>query len=478
MKLAKAGVLVLSLTLLIPFTGSAAFGAAKNAREANSWPPPPPPGSPITVTDTIYGVLRHHRTLRGMQENRSVLEHELTRARAGFGPSVDLRGEAGGNMLSDRTTRDYDLDKKMYGIGEISARLTQPIWDGFATRSRVRSAKSTLESVKHRVFDTATTLSLDGIIAQIDLLRRRKIYELAERNVATHRSILGQTQERSSMGADTEADVSQAQSRLARALSSLSEAQAALLVAEDTYTRLTGMAPTENIQPVQMPAQIFKSPQEVYEIAEKDNPKLAAYLQDIKVQQAEKELAKSTYYPTFNAEIGPTYSDRGGSYDRWVYSFDLLGTMRWNIFNSGADLAETKAAGARIREARQVLYDFADDLKLDVESTWVNYLSAQDQYKNYTEAIKYNEFTRTAYMEQFQMGKRSLLDVLDAENELYNSSTQAETARGNILVGAYRLCALTGNLLHMMNIDLQPLGQNPPVDQADSREAFAPGWFN
>lgn len=280
------------------------------------------------------------------------------------------------------------------------------------------------------------------------------------------------------MGADTEADVSQAQSRLARALSSLSEAQAALLVAEDTYLRLTGMAPTPEIQPVPMPAQLFNSPQEVYEMAEKDNPKLAAYLQDIKVQKAEKELAKSTYYPTFNAEIGPTYSDRGGSYDRWVYSFDVLGTMRWNVFNSGADLAETKAAGARIREARQTLYDFADDLKLDVESTWVNYLSAQDQYKNYTEAIKYNEFTRTAYMEQFQLGQRSLLDVLDAENELYNSSTQAETARGNILVGAYRLCALTGNLLQMMSIDLQPLGKNPPVDPADSREAFAPGWFN
>lgn len=478
MKMAKLVAVMLLLVLLHPAIINQAYCAAAKSTSNNAWPPPPPAGSPVTVTDTVYGVLRHHRALRGMQENRQVLEHELTRARAGFGPSIDLRGEAGGNMLSDRTTREYDLDKKMYGIGEISARLTQPIWDGFATRSRVRSAKSTLESVKHRVFDTATTLSLDGIIAQIDLLRRRAIYELSERNVATHRSILAQTQDRSSMGADTEADVSQAQSRLARALSSLSEAQAALLVAEDTYLRLTGMAPTPEIQPVPMPAQLFNSPQEVYEMAEKDNPKLAAYLQDIKVQKAEKELAKSTYYPTFNAEIGPTYSDRGGSYDRWVYSFDVLGTMRWNVFNSGADLAETKAAGARIREARQTLYDFADDLKLDVESTWVNYLSAQDQYKNYTEAIKYNEFTRTAYMEQFQLGQRSLLDVLDAENELYNSSTQAETARGNILVGAYRLCALTGNLLQMMSIDLQPLGINPPVDPADSREAFAPGWFN
>lgn len=452
--------------------------AKKSVKARKGYPSPPAAGAPVTVTDTIYGVLRHHRAIRGMQENRQVLEHEVRRAQAGFGPSVDISGRAGGSLLSDRTTRDYDLDKKMYGIGEISGRLTQPIWDGFATRSRVRSAKATLESVRHRLFDTATTLSLDGIIAHIDLLRRRAIYELSEKNVAAHRAILGQTEDRSNLGADTEADVSQAQSRLARALSSLSEAQAALLVAEDTYARLTGMPPSANLQPVSMPPEVFKGPKAVYEQAEKNNPKLAAYLQDIRVAQGDKELAESTFYPTINAEVGPTYSDRGGSYDRWVYSFDAVGTMRWNVFNSGADVAETKAAQARIRQARQTMYDFADDLRLDIESTWVNYLSAQDQYKNYSEAVKYNEFTRVAYLEQFQLGKRSLLDVLDAENELYSSSTQAETARGNILVGAYRLCALAGNLLPVMSIDTKPLYNNPAVDPQDPREPFAPGWFD
>ena len=67
--------------------------------------------------------------------------------------------------------------------------------------------------------------------------------------------------------------------------------------------------------------------------------------------------------------------------------------------------------------------------------------------------------------------------MLDTESELYNSSTQAETARGNILVGAYRLCALTGNLLPQMSINTGPLGQKPPEDREDPREAFAPGWF-
>lgn len=473
-KIGSALVLVLfALALLPPSLALSAEGKAPGA-----WPPPQPAGESVTVTDTIYGVLRHHRSLQGMQENRQVLEHELRRARAGFGPSVDVQGLAGGSLLSDNTTRNADLDKQMYGIGEISARLTQPIWDGFATRSRVRNAKSTLESVKARVFDTATTLSLDGIIAHIDLLRRRALYELAQRNVAQHRAILAQTQDRTNLGADTGSDVSQAQSRLMRALSNLSEAQAALLVAEDTYTRLTGMPPAARLQPVAMPPETFTGYEPVFELAEQHNPKLLAYMQDIRALQADRQLAESTFYPTINAEIGPTYSDRGGAYDRWIYSFDVVATMRWNVFNSGADVAETKAAAARIRQARQLMYDFRDDLKLDIESTWVNYLAAQDQYRNYSEAMKYADATRNAYLEQFQLGKRSLLDVLDAENELYSSSTQAETARGNILVGAYRLCALTGNLLPMLSIDLIPLGENPPQDPKDPREEFDLGWFN
>ncbi len=447
------------------------------AAEAN-YPPPPQPGQPISVEDTVYGVLRTHRNLRGMQENREVLEHEVRRAQAGFGPRVDVTGRGGLSQYSDASTRNQDLDDRMYGYVGISARLVQPIWDGFATRSRVRAAKTTLESQKYRVFDTATSLSLDGIIAHINLLRRRTIYALAEENVARHKELVAQAEDRAALGADTAADVTQAQSRLQRALSSLSEARASLLVAEDTYTRLTGLSASEKLKPVTMPPQLFANAKAVMDQAVKANPKLAAYLQDIRTARANRELADSAFYPSLNLEAGPDYSNRGGGTDRWIYSFDALGVARWNIFNSGADVAEHKAASARVRQARQVMRNYADDLKLDVESTWTNYQAAQEQYNHYGKAVEYNKYTCAAYIEQFQIGKRSILDVLDAQSELYNSSTQAETARGNILVGAYRLSALTGNMLQEMSINTSPLAKKPARDPHDPREEFAPGWFD
>ena len=458
--------------------GTFLFLASSAVAAENSYPPPPSAGKALSVEDTIYGVLRTHHNLRGMIENRDVLTHEVRRAQAGFGPRVDVTGQAGGSVLSDSNTRNQNLDRQMWGKIGYSAQLVQPIWDGFATRSRVRTAKSTLESQKYRVFDTATSLSLDAIIAHIDLLRRRKIYELSETNVAHHKGLVAQAQDRASLGADTAADVTQAQSRLQRAYSSLSEAKAALLVAEETYVRLTGLPAASRLQPVSMPPQLFSATQAVLDQAKKSNPKLAAYLQDIRASRGERELADAAFSPTLNLEAGPNYTNLGGASDRWVSSFDVMGVVRWNIFNSGADLAERRAASARMRQTRQVMYNFMDDLKLDVESTWINYQAAQEQYKHYAKAIEYNKYTRTAYLEQFQIGKRSILDVLDTESELYNSATQAETARGNILVGAYRLSALTGNMLPDMSINTGPLGQSAPKDPEDPREEFAPGWFN
>ena len=392
------------------------------------------------MNDTVYGVLHNHRSLMSIKENRSVLEHELNKARAGFGPRVDVTGEIGVGVLSDTTSRGLDLDDQWLSVGSVSAKLVQPIWDGFATRSRVRAAQATLDSVKARIFDTATSLSLDGIIAHIDLLRRIKLVELARNNVARHESILAQARDRASMGADTQADVTQAESRLQRAHSALAEAEDALRVAYATYSRLTGIYTVGKLDAVPMPAEMPDTAAAFIQMAEKHNPKLAAYLQDIRAAKGEKELAQSAMYPTFQLEAGPEYSDRGGDRDRWVYSFDVLATVRWNVFNSGADVEGIRAASAREREARQNLYDYMDTLRLDMESTWSNYLAAKEQYKFYTKAVENNTYTRQAYHDQFLLGTRSLLDVLDSENELYNSASQAETARGNILVGAYRMC--------------------------------------
>ena len=236
-------------------------------------------------------------------------------------------------------------------------------------------------------------------------------------------------------------------------MSTLTDAEASLREAEASYIRLTGKPVPPSLAEVYVPEGMFADPDAVMKAAEEGNPKLKAYLADIRAARGEKELAQSAYHPKINLEVGPNYSDRGGRGSNWTSSFDVMATMRWNLFNSGADKAETEAAESRIRQARQTAYNFFDDLNLEIADTWTRYMAAIEQRKYYQEAVVYNTQTRDAYLAQFNHGQRSLLDVLDAESELFNSATQEATARGNEIVGAYRLYALAGQFLPVLNID-------------------------
>ena len=426
----------------------------------------------IPLKESVESMLRVNHSLKAIQENRSAAGHEIDRAKAGYGPRVDLTARGGFGRLSDSTTRSYDYDEAA-PYSSASLLVTQPWWDGWLTRGRVREAEATYRSLDHRVLDNANSLALDAIIAHVDVLRRRQIFKLAQDNVARHEDILAQARSRAMEGVDTIADVSQAQSRLARANSTLTEARASLRNGEETYMRLTRHAAMD-LAPVTMPGDMFSSPEEVLEAAQKGNPKVAAYLEDIKAATAAKEQVNSAYSPSLSIEAGPSYSDRDGKSQMWTTEFGVAAVVRWNLFNSGADVAESKAAAARIRQNRRVLYDYMDDLKLNVEESWTEFLSAQKQLEFYREAIEYNKMTRTAYEEQFIMGQRSLLDVLDAENELFNSSTQAATALGNTLIAAYRMKALAGQLLPCLDISTDMLKTTPadhePLDQVKMPE--------
>lgn len=470
----SAGILVLALA-------ASGCGATKESAEKHlAEPAAPVEGSAslvsesgesrqngATLRDTVEATLGYNRGLKVIQENLDVTRHELRRAQAGYGPSVDLTGRAGANELSTSTTRSYGTDKGMYAADSVGLTLSQPLWNGFATRSRVASAQATVDSMSYRVFDNATTFALDGIIAHVDVLRRREILRLAEANVARHREILASQQDRIAAGVSSTADVTQTEGRLSRAKATLSDAQASLREAEASYIRLTGKAVPEELAEADAPMP-FAEMDAALVASHRDNPKLKAYLADVRARKGDKELAESAFHPQINLEAGPSYSDRGGNGSQWEKEINVGLAMRWNIFNSGADEAEVKAARARIRQAQEYAADFVDEVDKEIADTWTRWMAAKEQETYYQNAVVYNTQTRDAYMEQFVLGERSLLDVLDAENELFNSSTQLETVRGNIIVGGYRLHALAGDLLPVLEVNTDHLYEAPGASRKDN----------
>lgn len=407
----------------------------------------------ITVHDSIVNTLDYHNDLKVLQENRQAAIHELRRSKAGWGPRVDVSARIGASALSDSTTRPDNADG-WYEASRVGARLVQPIWDGNATLARVHASEGILESVSHRVLDNANSLALDGIIAHIDLLWRNKIQELAEKNVAQHIRIYKATSDRAKLGADTLGEVSQTEGRLSRARSTLIDAQTSLKEGQNAYQRMTGLVVTPaQLTDVTMPSTNHNSIDLIIDTAMKENPKIKAYCADIKYAQSEKEISQSAFLPTFNLEASPYYSDREGNGEQWSSNLDVMATMNWNIFNSGADKAATEASNARIRQAQQTLRSYKDELMLHIRNAWAQHKAALAKEKYYAEAVTHYTTTRDAYLDQFMIGQRSLLDVLDAESELFSASTQHVTAESNVLISSYKLLALTGTLLTELGIN-------------------------
>lgn len=253
----------------------------------------------------MEAVLKHHAGLAALQENREAVRHEVTRAKAGWGPRVDAQAHIGVGSLSNSTTRAVGADTSFDHFSGASLTVTQPLWDGLATRSRVRSAQATLDSMQERLFDNATTYALDGLIAHLDVIRSRELVQLARKNVARHEKILADTRNREQLGADSMAEVTHTQGRLSRAQSTLTQAELALEEAERNYQRLTGFRPPAHLEPVRMPDGMYDGPADIMAQAEKTNPKLAAYVDDIRAAQADKELAEAARQPVLNLQAGP-----------------------------------------------------------------------------------------------------------------------------------------------------------------------------
>ncbi|MGD8834982.1 MAG: TolC family protein, partial [Desulfobacteraceae bacterium] len=127
-------------------------------------------------------------------------------------------------------------------------------------------------------------------------------------------------------------------------------------------------------------------------------------------------------------------------------------------YNGGSDRAAREAASSRRLQLVSARKDQYQKIEEQIRDTWSQYQISGRQTDTYADAVKYNTQTRDAYQQQFVVGQRSLLDVLDSENELFQSSGQLITAQVNEIIAVYRLLTLSGCLLNSLGVDHQAYG--------------------
>jgi adhesin transport system outer membrane protein len=151
--------------------------------------------------------------------------------------------------------------------------------------------------------------------------------------------------------------------------------------------------------------------------------------------------------------LSTSYDDGVESSKTWEHNTAAMLRMDWNLFNGGSDTAEREAAMYRVRQTKADRNELMRMVDEEIEATWSRYETAISKISNYGDALKYNRETLSMYMDQFTVGQRSLLDVLDAENELFQTSGLLVTAQANEVIAAFRILALGGKMTESLGVD-------------------------
>lgn len=414
----------------------------------------------VTLSDTVATALQYSPRLQVLQANQEAIGFERDRAKGGYYPQVDLSLGYGTEAHNDLVTRANNTEHNFYDRTEASIRLSQLLYDGRETSSRVKVEEAKLISARHRVFDNAEAIALDAIIAHMEVYRQRELVGLAEKNVDDHIDILNMLKERQKAGAGSISDVDQTRARLARTYASLAETQAALKAAEANYLRIVG----QNVGDIEF----FNIPQGIVPTSLDDavrqtienNPKILALNANVDEAEQRIELSKSSMHPKVHAELSSSYQDQVESSTTYEQNNQAMVRLRWNLFRGNADVADRKAAIARKMQAAANRDDQRDQVIEETRVTWADLASAQQQVVSFGDALGYNQKTLDSYRKQFNVGQRTLLDVLDARNELFQSSGLLVTARVNEVIAVEKLLALIGQLNASLQIDEQLYSTN------------------
>jgi adhesin transport system outer membrane protein len=412
-----------------------------------------------TLEETIEAALRTNPDIGVVQADRKALDQELRQARALYFPSIDLRAAAGPEYSNSVTTRNRvtrapgsDASTTLMRW-ESQLTLTQMLFDGFATQSEVDRQLGRVSSAAYRVAEAAEFIALDAVEVHLNVLRNQALVELARENLEQHRRLLGQVVELERQGGGSIADVHQAQARVAAAESALATAVGNLEDARALYLSVVGSPAdmlTESVAPVYA---LPESPEAAANQAFAESPTVRIANADIEVAKADLEGSRSGYYPSLDLELGTSANDNIDGLKGSAIDAQALLVMRYNLFRGGGDIAREREAFQRINEAREALRQAQRTSEEQARVGYNALVTAQARLAALRDRVTAQRETRDTYAQQFDLGQRSLLDLLDAENELFGARSDLTTAEYTEMFAVYRVLAVTGDLLATLDID-------------------------
>ncbi|MFP5430854.1 MAG: TolC family outer membrane protein [Gammaproteobacteria bacterium] len=381
---------------------------------------------------------------------------EVKVARGGLYPRLDLRGYIGSETLEQRDMSPGAGPDRWdtYNVDGGALTLRQLLFDGFATSKEVKRLKYAKRVRYQELLATAEESALEATRAYLDVVKYRKLLELARDNYATHKEVHEHVRQRVEAGIGRGVDLEQAGGRLALAESNLVTEAANLHDVSARFERIVGQQPPDPLQDPGSFAGKLPTADELTEGAFRQAPHMNAALENIRAARAELKSMKGSYWPTLALQASVAHdrnSDNLAFTDRETRGrLELL--LNYNLFNGGSDRARVRQYNEKLYESYDVRDKVCRDLRQTTRIAWNDTQKLQDQLQFQDQHQLATAKARDAYRKQFDIGQRTLLDLLDSENELYDARRTYLMSEADLEIAHARVLAPTGHLLAALNL--------------------------
>ena len=376
--------------------------------------------------------------------------NEVDVARGQYLPSVDLSASVGRD--SDRITSRSPASQSLSRNG-LALSASQILWNGMATSKEVSRLGHARLTRYFEFLGATEETALEATRAYLDVERYRKLVSLAEDNYVQHKYAFDQLQTKFKAGVGRGVDAEQANARLALAESNLTTEQANLHDVSARYLRIVGDLPPASSAAVnpQLSKGILPANIDTINQALAQHPSISAAIENLRAAQAQAQGAESRYQPTVEARVrtGVGKNFDGVQDQKRDSSAEIL--LNWNLFNGGSDKARVRQYADLINQAADQRDRACRDVRQTVAIAHNDIRKLQDQLVALDRNVLAIEKARDAYRQQFDIGQRSLVDLLNAENELYtakrsyaNAETDLQLAYARTQAAKYSLTSTLG----------------------------------
>ncbi|TXG83207.1 MAG: hypothetical protein E6R12_08735 [Sphingomonadales bacterium] len=407
----------------------------------------------VTLNDALATAYNTSPDLGAQRAVLRQLDEDVSTAVAGTRPTIT--GGATFERSKNRSTFIFPEGSRTSQFGStdqnFNARLTQPVFRGNRITNNIRAADATVDAGRETLRNAEISLLVNTATAYMDVVRDTAVLSLNDNQVAVLQRQLQAAKDRFEVGELTRTDVAQSEARLALAVSNRTAAEGALTASREAYRQVVGQAPETLVPPSELPPQPNSVDQAVERGLDK-SPTITAAVANEKAARYRVSQAKGAVLPSLDGIASLSHS-RG---DTLVGDAQTGGRRGTNLqagvqitipfYQSGAEYSAVRRA-QEVRSQRMLEVASAErQVTEDVRNAWEAVRTARETIRSASSAVEANEIALEGVRQEQQVGSRTILDVLDAEQELLDSRVTLTRAQRDEVVAVYRLLAATGEL--------------------------------